>query len=564
MAEGWKNQLWFGDNLEIMRNRVAFPDEFVDLIYLDPPFNSNATYNVLYEEKTGRKSEAQTIAFKDTWEWDDVADATYRELIATGPHQAPPKVRDLLQALYGFLGKESRPGRNAMMAYLVMMAARLVELHRVLKPNGSLYLHCDPTASHYMKLVLDAVLGAQNFRNELIWKRTSGHSDARRFGAVHDSVLFYSKTNDYSWNETYQPYDDAYVKQYYRYKDESGRRFMSGDLGAAGLQGGGYDYEWRGVRRVWRVPLKTMERLEAENRIYYTRNGIPRIKRYLDEAKGMPSQDVLTDVEALRSWHKERLGYPTQKPELLLERIVTASSSEGDLVLDPFCGCGTTIAVAERLKRRWIGIDITYLAIDLIERRLHGHYTDRKPGKKGKEQEAKEGIDDLQPYEIQGAPFDLASARSLAERDRFQFQWWTLSKVGARGGQKKGADKGIDGEIVFEDPKGEFQRIIVSVKSGKVGRETISVLKGDVGREKAAIGVLVTLEKPTKPMRDEAREAGRYESKLWPATYPQIQILTIQDIFDGKFIEYPRIADATFKQAKRQSKERRKQKDLKI
>ena len=333
----WKNKLYFGDNLDIVREHV--PDESVDLIYLDPPFNSNATYNVLFREASGEGSAAQIHAFDDTWHWDIESERAYREVVTDGPK----KLGDLLGAMRSFLGQ------NDMMAYLAMMAPRMKELHRVLKPTGSIYIHCDPTASHYLKLLMDAVFGAENFQNEIIWKRQSAHSDARRYGSVHDTMLFCSKSGNFVWNKLFQPYDSEYVAQYYRYADDDGRRFMSGDLGAAGLQGGGYEYEWKGVVRVWRVPLETMERLDSEGRVFYTRNGIPRIKRYLDEAKGNPVQDVWSDIQSLRSWHDERLGYPTQKPEALLERIIQASSNEGDVVLDPFCGCGTAVAVAERL-----------------------------------------------------------------------------------------------------------------------------------------------------------------------------------------------------------------------
>ena len=341
------NQLYFGDNLEILSQYIA--DESVDLIYLDPPFNSNATYNVLFRERSGEESAAQITAFDDTWRWGYESELAYRDVIE---NQAG-KVGELLAALRAFLGQ------NDMMAYLTMMAQRMVELHRVLKPTGSIYLHCDPTASHYLKLLMDAVFGADNFRTEIIWKRQSAHSDARNYGSVHDTMLFYVKSDAFIWNQLFQPYDPDYVAQYYRYTDDDGRRFMSGDLGAAGLQGGGYEYEWKGVTRIWRVPTGTMERLDAEGRIYYTRNGIPRMKRYLDEARGNPVQNVWTDVQSLRSWHDERLGYPTQKPEALLERIINTSSNEGDVVLDPFCGCGTAVAAAERLNRRWIGIDVT-------------------------------------------------------------------------------------------------------------------------------------------------------------------------------------------------------------
>ena len=529
----WKNQLYFGDNLNILRNHVA--DASVDLIYLDPPFNSNANYNVLFQEKSGQQSAAQITAFEDTWHWDNyVSELAYRDVV----ENAPGKLPDLLQAMRSFLGD------NDMMAYLTMMAQRMVELHRVLKDTGSIYLHCDPTASHYLKLLMDSIFGADNFRNELIWKRQSAHSDARGYGSVHDTILFYAKTNNFLWNPSFQPYDSEYVEQYYRYSDADGRRFMSGDLGASGLQGGGYEYEWKGITRIWRVPVETMERLEQENRIFYTRNGFPRIKRYLDESKGNPVQDVCADIQSLRSWHTERLGYPTQKPEALLERIVSASSNEGDVVLDPFCGCGTAIAAAERLNRRWIGIDITHIAITLIRHRLQDTFKD-----------------DLKPFEVLGQPQDVASAQALAvdseNSGRYQFEWWALGLVDARPAQnrKKGADSGIDGYInFFDDNSDKAKRIVVQVKSGHVTRNQIATLNSDRQREKAEIGLFITLQPPTRPMEAEAASAGLYTPEHFPDShYPRIQILTIEELLSGsRRAEYPRLApEATFRRASR-------------
>ena len=522
------NLLYYGDNLDVLQRHVR--DESVDLVYLDPPFNSNQDYNVLFGEH-GAMSAAQIMAFEDTWRWDEAAAATYEATVEEGGRVG--------QAMLGF---RSLIGTSDMLAYLAMMAPRLVELHRVLKPTGSLYLHCDPAASHYLKVLLDAVFGPAYFRNEVVWKRTSGHSDARRYGRVHDALLYYVKGDGATWNQTYQPYDEAYVEQYYRYEDENGRRFMSGDLGAAGLQGGGYEYEWKGVTRVWRVPEESMKRLDAEGRIFYTRNGIPRIKRYLDEAKGMPAQDIWNDVEALRSWHGERLGYPTQKPEALLERIVAASSNEGDVVLDPFCGCGTAVAVAQRLGRQWIGIDITHLAINLIRHRLRDTY----------------GPDIEQTYKIVGEPVTVDEASALAQDDPYQFQWWALGLVGARPTeQKKGADKGIDGRIYFHDEGagGKTKQIILSVKAGNTGVQHVRDLRGVVDREKADIGVLITMKEPTRPMRTEAASAGFYSSPGWNTKHPRLQLLTVEQLLDGKQIDYPHITGTTFKKAPRAQQE---------
>ncbi len=341
--------IWTGDNLDILR---GLNSECVDLIYLDPPFNSNQDYSAPVGSK------AAGAAFKDTWTLSDL-DVAWMGLIA-----------DEQPAIYQVLQAASLTHGKGMQSYLCMMAVRLLEMRRVLKSTGSLYLHCDPTASHYLKLLMDAVFGATQFRNHIIWKRTSGHSDAQRYGHVHDDLLFYVKGSDYQWHRDYQDYDPEYVERYYRYRDSDGRRWMSDNLSAAGLQGGGYDYEWKGVRRVWRVPEATMARLDGEGRIFYTKNGMPRRKRYLDEAKGLPVQDVWTDVQAVRSWHKEKIGYPTQKPLALVDRIIKASSNEGDIVLDPFCGCATALIAAEKLERQWVGIDLSPKAIELVHDRL--------------------------------------------------------------------------------------------------------------------------------------------------------------------------------------------------
>lgn len=507
-----KNLLYYGDNLEILREYM--PDESVDLIYLDPPFNSNQNYNVLFAEQDGQRSAAQIQAFEDTWQWDQASARAFQEVVESGGKVS--------QAMQGF---RVSLGENDLLAYLSMMAPRLVELKRVLKNTGSIYLHCDPSASHYLKMLMDAVFGPECFKNEIVWKRTSGHSDAKRFGSVHDIILFYAKSGDYVWNKIYQEYEKKYVKQYYRYEDPDGRKWMSDNLSAAGLSGGGYDYEWKGVHRIWRCPPQKMKELDKEGRIYYTKNGIPRIKRYLDESKGLPGQDLWNDVESLRSWHKERLGYPTQKPEALLERILEASSNEGDMVLDPFCGCGTTIAAAQKLGRKWIGIDITHLAVSLMKTRIKDMFGS--------------GVN----FEVIGEPVSLSGAQELADQDKYQFEWWALSLVVARPTEKKkGADKGIDGRLYFHDEgvKAKTKQIIISVKGGnKVTVSQLRDLRGVIDRESAEIGVLISLANPTGAMRKEAASAGFYKSPWDKKDYPRLQLLTIEELLDGKGIDYP-------------------------
>ena len=531
------NKLYFGDNLDILREHVDA--ESVDLIYLDPPFNSNATYNVLFREKSGEQSAAQITAFDDSWQWGMESESAYHDVVMDGPKA----LADLLEAMRSFLGQ------NDMMAYLTMMAQRIAELHHVLKSTGSIYLHCDPTASHYLKLILDAVFGATRFRNEIVWRRTTAHSDSKRYGANIDIILFYTKGDQWTWNPQYQPYDEAYIARF-RHKDPDGRAWSDDNLTAKGLSGGGYEYEYKGATSLWRVPLATMQRLDAENKLYFTRTGGIRLKKYLDEMKGRPIQALWEDINAINSQAQERLGYPTQKPEALLERIVNASSNEGDVVLDPFCGCGTAIAAAERLNRNWIGIDVTHLAITLIRHRLHDSFGE-----------------DLRPYAVLGDPKDLRSAASLAQHDRYQFEWWALGLVDARPAQdkRKGADSGIDGYInFFDDNSGKAKRIIVQVKSGHVQRNQIATLKGDIAREEAEIGLFVTLEPPTAPMRNEAAAAGFYQpSHFLDHKFPRVQILTIEELLSGAQADYPRFAPAaTFRQAPRRLRQEPDQKRM--
>ena len=524
------NTLFYGDNLPIMREYL--PNASVDLIYLDPPFNSQRTYNVLFKEESGLDAEAQIAAFKDTWHWTMEAEATYHDLALN----APPHVSAMIIAMRQFIGT------NQMMAYLVMMTARLGELHRILKPTGSLYLHCDPTASHYLKIILDTIFGPTNFRNEITWKRTSAHNDAIGWGRVHDIIFYYTKSDTFTWNALHLDHDETYKKRF-RHQDEDGRWWTDGDITAKGLSGGGYTYEYKGTTSLWRVPLETMQRLDEEGRLHFTKTGGIRLKRYLEELPGVPIQDVITDISPLNSQARERLGYPTQKPLALLERILEASSNPGDIVLDPFCGCGTTIAAAQKLGRSWIGIDITHLSIALMKYRLQEMFPDV-------------------PFNIIGEPTSVSGARQLAQDDRYQFQWWALSLVRARplGGEtgskkgKKGADRGVDGLINFiDEPTAQPKKILIQVKSGKVGSKDIRDLAGTLDREKAAIGVFISLEEPSDPMLKEAASAGFYHSPGWNQNYPKLQILTIEQLLEGAKINMPahNQPNITFKQAER-------------
>lgn len=521
------NQLYYGDNLDVLRRHIK--DESVDLVYLDPPFKSNQDYNVLFAEKDGTGAASQFKAFEDTWAWNQASAATYEEIV-----EGAGRVSDVMQAFRRFLGT------NDMLAYLTMMAPRLTELRRVLKSKGSIYLHCDPTASHYLKLLLDSIFGPLNFRNEIVWKRSHAHSDskqgARHYGRVTDSLLFYGKTEDNIWNSQYVPYDEEYVDRDYRRVDEHGRHYRIDNLqGPGGAAKGNPLYEVMGVKRYWRYSQDKMKELIRQGRVIQTRPGaVPQYKRYLDEMPGVPVQSLWADLPVLNNRSKEVLGYPTQKPEALLERIIRTSSNEGDTVLDPFCGCGTAIAVAQKLSRAWIGIDITHLAIGLIKSRLRDAF----------------GEEISKTYQVIGEPVSVQDATELAKEDPYQFQWWSLGLVGARRAeQRKGSDQGIDGRLYFHDEGegGRTKQIILSVKSGHVSVRDVRDLRGVVDREKAEIGVLITLEQATRPMETEAASAGFYKSP-W-GNHPRLQILTIAELLRGKRINYPPTINVTHKRA---------------
>ncbi|MDP1570322.1 MAG: DNA methyltransferase [Vicinamibacterales bacterium] len=526
------NRLFYGDNLEVLRQYVA--DESVDLVYLDPPFKSDQDFNVLFKEHDGTRAAAQIKAFEDTWRWDEAAEHAFRETVEAGG-----RLSQAMQALRAFLGASD------MMAYLSMMAPRLQELRRVLKPTGSLFLHCDQSACHYLKLVLDAIFGPDAFRNEIVWKRSHAHSDgrqgARHFGRVTDSILFYAKDRQAKWHVQYRPYDQDYIERDYRRADPDGRRYRIDNLqGPGGASKGNPRYEVMGVTRYWRYSEKRMGELISQGRIIQTRPGaVPQYKRYLDEMPGVPLQNLWADLPVLNNRSREVLGYPTQKPEALLERIISATTEEGDLVLDPFCGCGTTIAAAQTLRRRWIGIDITHLAINLIKHRLRSAY----------------GAGIEATFTVTGEPVSEHDARELARTDPFQFQCWALGLVGARPAEvKRGADQGIDGRLFFHDePQGAKTKVAVfSVKGGKLKATDVRDLRGVLEREGATLGALISTESPSKQMRAEAASAGVYTSPWNGKPYPRLQILTINELLaHPRAFEYPadRQINVTLKKA---------------
>ncbi|MBZ5557533.1 MAG: site-specific DNA-methyltransferase [Acidobacteriia bacterium] len=520
------NRLFCGDNLDVLRKEIA--PESVDLVYLDPPFNSDQTFNVIYSEH-GRKAKAQERVFEDTWVWEQPAKDAFQEVVQNGG-----PIADALRAFFAFLGPVP------MMAYLAMMAPRLTELHRVLKRTGTLYLHCDPNASHYLKPVLDAVFGHENFANEIIWRRTTTKNDYKQgavnWPRVHDVLLMYHRSTSAAraakrFQQPFAPYDEHYLETFYTFKDPDGRRYRLSDLTAPGQGSRGHPkYDFLGVTRYWRYNKEKMEQLHKKGLVEFRPTGkVPFRKVYLDEMPGVAIGDVWTDIRGMNNLGKEMLGYPTQKPEALLERIITASTKKGDMVLDPFCGCGTAVSVAQRLERDWIGIDIAKLAIGVIRGRLHN-----------------QGVD--AGYEAKWLPATEDEAAALADEDPFGFQCWILGHLGINPlYQKRGADRGIDGRLFFFDgpDTGRPRQIVFSVKGGILSPVNVRELAGVVRREQAQIGVLVTLHEPTAAMRKEAATADHYRSHD-DSLYPGLQILTVKDVLDGKRPQQPNSRTMTF------------------
>lgn len=539
------NTLYYGDNLPILREYIQ--DESIDLIYLDPPFNSNRSYNVLFKDESGSSADAQLTTFDDTWHWGPSAAEIYEELV-TGSN---PEIGTMISALHQFIGE------NQMMAYLVMMATRLVELQRVLKPTGSLYLHCDPTASHYLKIILDTIFGVENFGNEIVWQRTNTKGLAfTGFASNHDIIFRYTKSDQWVWNSQYTNYDPEYLEKFYKYYEpKTGRRYQLGDLVNPNPDRPNLTYEFLGIIRVWRWPKERMEAAYKKGIVVQTKPGaVPRLKRYLDEQEGLPIGDIWSDILPIQAGSAERPGYPTQKPLPLLERIIQTSSNPGDLVLDPFSGCGTAISAAQKLGRQWIGIDITYLAIAMHKNRLKELFN----------------LEPKVDYQVIGEPMDDNDAHQLAHDNPYQFQWWALSAIQAMplGGQegkkegKKDADGGIDGVINFiDDPKGKVSQVLVQVKSGSGHSSHIRDLGGIIEGNQAAIGVFITLEPPTSEMKKEAVSAGFYTSPINGQKYPRLQILCIEDLFKGEKVKMPPTA-STSKKAERVKKAQGEQTSL--
>jgi DNA modification methylase len=562
------NKLFYGDNLDVLRRKIE--SRSVDLCYIDPPFNSKRNYFQIYNNQ-GSEDRAQAQAFVDTWEWGDEARdglAYIKDIERLAPREGETRWTE--QTVELIKGLEKVLGLGSLLAYLVHMTLRIVEIHRVLKPTGSFYLHCDPTASHYLKLVCDAVIVGQggNFLNEIIWRRTGSHNSAKRFGPIHDVIFYYVKSDSYRYRPKFRPYMKGHVEGYFKKSDERGR-YWTNSIHGAGKRNGESGKPWRGydptiAGRHWAVPsdlvtalgidpdLPQHEKLEALAELGaidfppLKPGNLPTYRQYLDRSPGAPIQDLWAyqphtkgtvfgthdgidqDVKWIgKQGDKERLGYETQKPEGLLERILNASTDDGDVVLDAYCGCGTTVAVAQRLNRQWIGIDITYQSIALILKRFQDTYE-----KNGTWAEVEANI------LLDGVPRDLESAMALAHRKddktRKEFEKWavlTFSKNQARINEKKGADAGIDGIAYFLKDKDENGKAIFQVKSRPGNRADLAMLNSDRLREKAEFGFLICTGLPTKPMRDEIAAAGKYKHPLLNREDDRLQVITVAELF---------------------------------
>ena len=539
------NALYYGDCLAVMEE---MPAESVDLIYLDPPFNSNADYHAIYKEETGRPLPDQVEAFSDMWRLDAA-----RERAAAG---LPVMMRrygldDDVAELWRLWANALRKLNPSLLAYLSYMTERLVAMRRLLKSDGSVYLHCDPTASHYLKMVMDAVFGHQNFRNEIIWRRTGAHGGAKRWGPIHDTLLFYTMSETYEWQRIHQGYDDSYVRNYYRFTDERGR-FRYVTLTGKGVTSGDSGRPWRGVDptdsgRHWAVPsaalrkafpdrdlasLSTQEKLDLLDQaglVYWPPQGsIPQQKRYLDESPGVPLQDIIYDIRPIGAHAKERLGYATQKPVALLERIISASSKEGDLVLDPFCGCATTIEAAHRLGRRWIGVDI---AIHAVKRVASVRLGDRLG--------LREGVE----YDIQGVPRNVEGAKDLWRRDPYHFQKWAVEQVDGFVTTRRAADGGVDGRLYFALPnEPDLQSMVIQVDGGaNVPVSKLRDLHGVMEAQQARMAGFIVLEPlgERKRRNFEQYMAQAGDLDVLGTKYPRMQLLNVEEIIAGARFQTP-------------------------
>jgi DNA modification methylase len=535
----WKNQLYFGDNLDILKDLYRqHPQGLIDLIYIDPPFNSKRNYNVLFESVDLKDSTAQKEAFADTW-----TNISYMDMLN--------ELSDLDISLYRFLQNLDNTNiSKGAISYLVTMAIRLWYMHRLLKPTGSFYLHCDPTMSHYLKVLCDLIFGERNFRNEIIWKRAEtvkGNfgQGSKNFDPNTDTILFYAKSSNSTFNQPFKAYSNEYIKSFFKYTEpETGRIYRLISMTAPGdAAKGNPEYEVMGIKRFWRYSQKRMQELIEKGMVVQTKLGnVPQRKQYLDEGLGVPIQTFWDDIKALAAQDAERLGFPTQKPEALMERIIKASSNEGDLVADFFCGCGTTIAVAERLKRKWLGVDISHLSVKLISKRLTDSY----------------GEDIILTYEIHGFPKDIASARELANEvkgGRLEFEDWIIEVLLHGIMNERRNEMGFDGYRTFTI-NGKKYIVMIEVKSGNASPSQLNHFIKTVEDKQGAIGVFVCFaDQITRNMQVIAKKEGLFVDDYNNTYGDKIQVISVEDLLEGKRPMIPQSKYETFKKAeKKQNK----------
>lgn len=529
------NHLYYGDNLTIMQR---MPKHAVDLIYLDPPFNSKQNYNLIYKNMTGKPVPDQADAFCDTWEMDAEKEEIAKKMPVLMREHG---VEDYYVEFWRLWINALRNTQPHLLAYLIYMVQRLLHMKSILRPTGSIYLHCDPTASHYIKVMMDGIFGHENFRSEIIWKRTSAHNSAKRYGPSHDTILFYSVGPKFTWNVQYGEYDQQYIDAFFTHTDERDRRWRRTDLTGPGVRQGNSGVPWRHYNptergRHWAIPAyfsekyklltghdldeyplrDRLEKLDEAGLIHWPAkaDGVPQGKRLLEDAQGIPLQDVWTDVRPIHSISEDRFGYPTQKPKPLLARIITASTNKGDVVFDPFCGCGTTIYAAEELGRKWIGCDIAILAIKLIREHLTSD---------------KFRLVENVHFDVSGIPVSVEQAEELFKRDPFQFEHWLVERVGGFPTKKTG-DRGIDGRMYFETKNG-LKAMVLSVKGGKLRPTDVRDLRGVLADEpETEMAGFLSLQEPSPKMREVAALAGQYE--YGGVAYDRLQFLTVREILE--------------------------------
>ncbi len=519
------NRLYYGDNLTIMQKEIAA--QSVDLIYLDPPFNSQKNYNLIYTQATGKPVPAQVEAFCDTWE----LDAEKEELASKMPViLRAHEVEDYYVKFWRYWILALRNTHPKLLAYLLYMVQRLLYMKILLKPTGAIYLHCDPNASHYIKVMMDGIFGHGNFRNEITWRRVTSDQkgsqhDRKSWGNNADIILFYTRSNQYKLHGT-RPLTTEEAVQKFNQTDETGRRYYDDSSHIWRTPGMGprpnLCYEWRGFTNPhpsgWRLKKERLEEEYQKGNIVIRPDGKLERRKYEEDYPGAPIGNIWTDIGPVPARSGERIGYPTQKPVTLLKRIVRASCPPDGLVFDPFCGCGTTTYAAQETGRRWIGCDIAILAIKLIKYNLEKAY----------------GLHEDREFEIDGIPVSVEGAVQLFRKDPFQFQHWAVERVDGFPTQKKVADKGIDGNIYFETDDG-YKDMVISVKGGTVRPTDIRDLRGVLERDTDSGTVMagfISNREPTKAMKDEAAKAGMYTYA--GHDYERIQLLTTKQILEDK------------------------------